>query len=701
MKIKSKKNQTRKNTVFNKNASFEKTFKNKKSLIQIENELSKMFLIPFSPKKIKPVDDYYTYINYEWLNNVEKKQLLKKKFYTQYDDFRITQEKVYYDLIEIVNDYLKQNSNPMQKELKNLFHSLNSGSDKKAEMQIQKSIKIIDGFIENDDLYGLLAYCNRNELVNFACPISWSVQPDIYNPNIFISSITLPKLPVYDLNLYMPHEKNDTLYQKQYKTFYKNRYVLYCKDLFDVIDYKKDRKHEWLYECGSEMYLTMGSDSVPENNTTNYYNLVKKEDACKYNFNWVKFSTCLGYKKVPDTFIVTNLSYLKSIMEILNKEWKTPKWRDWFIYINVKQQIRFHEKYYQIYFEFYRKFVQGAEFKVPKKISPIFVLSLCFDKLLSNEYIKKFRFKEKIDYVENLVTDLKEIFIRNIQNNDLLSLSPKTKKHALLKLKHLKLIVGSPDVLRDDPLLNYTTDDVWENIERIYKWRLQKYILLEGKEVIDIPSVDWTELKLSGRQAYIVNAFYTPRRNDIYIPLGYLQKPFLDLNDRGIEYNLAYVGFTIAHEMAHAFDDNGRKYDHTGKYKNWWTEEDIKKYKNKLQDIIKQYETFASYDNIKFNAKNSVGEDVADIFGLMICEQYLRDFQIKNNDVIPIRNLSFIAFFTYFAIQMRQNIAKKAFRVQMVTNPHPLDKYRVNVPLSRLKLFKSIYNVKKGDKMYW
>ena len=75
--------------------------------------------------------------------------------------------------------------------------------------------------------------------------------------------------------------------------------------------------------------------------------------------------------------------------------------------------------------------------------------------------------------------------------------------------------------------------------------------------------------------------------------------------------------------------------------------------------------------------------------------------EFKNIEVAPMRNLSFTSFFTHFAIQMRQSIAKKAYRVQKVTNPHPPDKYRVNVPLSRLKLFRSVYNVKKGDKMYW
>ena len=97
----------------------------------------------------------------------------------------------------------------------------------------------------------------------------------------------------------------------------------------------------------------------------------------------------------------------------------------------------------------------------------------------------------------------------------------------------------------------------------------------------------------------------------------------------------------------------------------------------------------------------SLSEDLADISGLAICEEYLRDFQDKNDDVAYIRKLSFGAFFCYYAIQARQAIAKKAISAQLKNNPHPLDKYRVNCTLARLELFKNIYEVKKTDKMYW
>ena len=215
--------------------------------------------------------------------------------------------------------------------------------------------------------------------------------------------------------------------------------------------------------------------------------------------------------------------------------------------------------------------------------------------------------------------------------------------------------------------------------------------------------VDWaaTPFKLTGYQTYIVNAFYTPTMNSIYIPYAYLQKPFIDLEERGIEYNLVHIGYTLGHEMSHCLDSTGSKYDYKGNLYDWWTKNDKVQYKHILDNIIKQYEAFALKDGIKFDAEPSIGEDVADISGLAICEEYLKDFQDNNDYIVPIRALSFEMFYVYFAVNQRQHIYKSALRAQLLTNPHPLDKYRTNVPLSRLEIFRNIYNVDKGDGMYW
>jgi predicted metalloendopeptidase len=145
----------------------------------------------------------------------------------------------------------------------------------------------------------------------------------------------------------------------------------------------------------------------------------------------------------------------------------------------------------------------------------------------------------------------------------------------------------------------------------------------------------------------------------------------------------------------------GSQYDYKGNRFNWWTKEDRAIFNKKVKDVIKQYETFAAYDGIKMDASLSTGENLADISGLAICQEYLNDFQAKNEDEIPIRALSFKAFIVYVAIQARQKIFDEAIKAQLKTNPHPLDKYRANCPLARLELFRTLYDIKEGDQMYW
>ena len=138
--------------------------------------------------------------------------------------------------------------------------------------------------------------------------------------------------------------------------------------------------------------------------------------------------------------------------------------------------------------------------------------------------------------------------------------------------------------MSEDPLLNYKDDDPWGNLMKMCEWRHQEAVKLVGKDIVDIPVIDWSQIppKFVGSQAYVVNAYYTPTENGIYIPLGYIQKPFVDLDERGLEYNLTRIGFTIAHEMSHALDDLGSKYDEFGRLNNWWTKNDANEFKNKM-----------------------------------------------------------------------------------------------------------------------
>jgi putative endopeptidase len=651
-----------------------------------------------SPSNINPQNDFYSYINERWMNDKELPE--EQKYIVQIDEFRLVQDKVYRQLLEIVKNYVKTEKSKKATEVKNLYHSLlRLNTDKESTSCANNMLKEIDSLRQDKgNVWKLLGLTNKNDIISWGSPFMWTLNPDDKQPNIFRCFIDSPQLSLIDLGIYF-NDGTDEVYKRKYI----ERFMLYLGELFEQAFGKNHGFNiSDIFTVEVKILNAMGCDYIKGKKAESTYNKVTTKEAMeKYNFDWKSFSTALGFNYTPDFFITGNLNYLKCGTDLLLKEWNTAEWRTYWIYIFIRQQQRWNYGGREIVYNFLGNFVRGQESSVHRELAPIYGLGYAFNTLLTNKYIEKYENKQLVEYVKTMAEDLKTVFIRIIRRNKWLQ--PKTKEKALKKLTNFNLVVGSPMLLREDPVLDYSSTDAWGNMMKISAWRHEKAIKLEGKHVIDIPVMDWAQVppKFVGTQAYVVNASYTPSKNGIYIPLGYIQKPFVDLEERGIEYNLAHIGFTLGHEMSHALDDWGSQYDETGKLNNWWTNKDRKKFKQIQDDVIKQYEVFAGYDKIKFDASISIGEDLADISGLTICREYLRDFQLKNEDILPIQSLSFEAFFVYFAYQMRQKIGQKAIQAQLKTNPHPLDKYRTNVPLSRMPLFREIYGIKKGDKMWW
>ena len=688
--------------------SFEKDYEKtiqynlKKHNINIEREVIEIFKTKFAPNTTTPQNDFYTFINYNWISKKHNELKKEQKYYVQVDSFRIIQEKVYYEMIDIVKDYTKNNNTPKSRAIKNVYDSLYNLDDSATAEYVGWAVDRIDQIIASNSLYRMLAEINQNEIISWGCPLVWSVMLDEKNSRLYRSYISAPQLSLYDYTIYIEDQAEDQDTQKFKKNF-KQHYLQYIKEIFDAcLGKNHGLKVTDVWDAEFDMLTALGCDSIKKDDE-NGYNLLSKHDSIKKcGLDWNELARQIGYKKVPDKFICSSLNYTSCILKTLTTDdaWKGQKWKTYFYYIVFRQLIRFHSKWRIIHFDFNEKFVQGQPVPWPREIFPIFGLSLCFNTFLSQEYINKNLNQNHIDYVHNMAEDLLTVYKRIIGRNTWLS--PSTKKYALLKLQHINLIVGHPKITREDPILSYKNKGAYQNLKKIAVWRYKKLIALDSLySDVDIPIIDWKQFKLVGKQPYVVNAYYTPSENSIYVPLAYLQKPFIDLDERGIEYNLAHIGYTLGHEMSHCLDDMGSQYDYKGNRHNWWTKEDRVKFNVKVRDVVKQYETFAAYDGIKMDASLSTGENLADISGLAICEEYLRDFQDKNEDEIPIRALSFKAFVVYIAIQARQKIFDEAIKAQLKTNPHPLDKYRTNCPLARLELFRTLYNIKKGDKMYW
>jgi len=688
-----------------------------KKATQKETELiTKMLSEKIIPKNINPTTDFYTFINYRWLKQQSQMLGLVKTYYVKVDSFRVVQDNVYKELIGLVKKYISNNKE--ERRVKNLHNFLTSWYgvyDYNGYKNGQEIIKKIDTYLENplsspQNLYKFLAFINKYEFINTHSPIFWNIMPDSENTKIYAPIIDVGEnLFSLDVDIYFK-QKEELARDEKYK-----RFLAYIDGLFRIYfgenhDFKPEDVFDVEKECMDVMYNSrkICKKGEKRHNDDDYkLNRTTPEDAKKNGFDCCEFFKELGYKTLPKYFLSSNdflynkngeVGYINCLMNILKENWTTKKWRTFWYYIFLKQVAEF-SKHHIHNWKFFREFLKGEKAFIPADKKVIFGLSIGYNVLLTKLYIEKNPMKTELEYVKILTNDFKRIFRRMLENNNWLQ--PSTKKSAIQKLDALKFIYGTPEILTKDPDLNYDKHNCFENIMHLCEYRTNTMIKITSGRVLAFPTVDWKEYVLTSSQAYLVNAFYTPMFNNIMIPQAILQKPFLDLQERGIEYNLAFIGYTLCHEMSHSLDENGSKYDYKGNYNNWWKPEDAKIFHRKNKDIIRQYELFAKRDGLKFDASISVGEDLADIVASNILTIYLRDFQETNKDPIYIRDLSFKAYFTYYAIQARQTIYKSAVNAEISSNPHPLEKYRVNCVLARNPIFHLLYGIKRGDKMFW
>lgn len=686
---------------------------NKKKSIndEIYSNLIKFFEVPNSKHGIYLMkNDFYNYIDKLWLDSViiNKKQM---KYLIKLDDFRVLQYKVFDKVDHLTNNYISKYSSIVSTELKNYYESsLKLNSIMSSKNFLNKTIKYID-FLRKDknNLWKMLAFINKNEMINSFAPFSWNFLPDKKNSSQYVNYINPHIFPIFDLSVY-----EDSSYTKEQRNIYSKRYtkffINYLKKLFKVTQPEDKSLNAYdVFKTGKEFFRIMGQVDKSIVESDEHYNKVTSEEAIKkYKFNWVEYCKELGYdeKSIPQFFITTSLNYLKFCTELLLENWNTEEWRSYWIWIIVRYVARYTNNWHNIFFTFYGKETEGLLESIRESVkqSAILLTSYAFNPILHNEYIDNYYVEENVVYATDMANNLKNIFINKLNRNTWLE--PKTKRYAMFKIQKINLDIGSKKITQEYnkilPLLDFNPDEFLDNLLKVTNWRHNLYINGEIDIIKTLTTYDYNAypLKITNLPSYIVNAQYIPFENSVKLSTAYLEKPFINIIEQGMEYNLAYIGFTLAHELCHALDDNGSKYDVNGNLYDWWTKNDKYKFKKLQELIIERYKVFSKYDGLEYDTSYTIGEDMADIAGLKLCEEYLNYFCMKNNYTPLITFLHFKIFYVYFSYQMKQKISKQSVRYELISNPHPLDKYRTNVTLSCSSLFKAMYDIKKGDKMY-
>jgi len=269
-------------------------------------------------------------------------------------------------------------------------------------------------------------------------------------------------------------------------------------------------------------------------------------------------------------------------------------------------------------------------------------------------------------------------------------MSPATREQATAKLRAIRLKIGYPEKWRDYSGFKVDRGAYAGNFIRGNEFE-NAYDL--GKIGKPVDRAVWNMTPPT------VNAYYNSTRNEIVFPAGILQPPFYDPN-RDDAMNYGGMGSVIGHELTHGFDDQGSKFDAQGNLKNWWTPEDLKNFQARGECIVKQFDSFEVEPGLHENGKLVEGESIADLGGLTIAYAALQ--KTLEGKVAPAAIDGFTPdqrFFLAWAQVWASNMRPEFARMIVNTNPHPLDRYRVNAPLSNMPAFAKAFDCAADTKM--
>ena len=195
-----------------------------------------------------------------------------------------------------------------------------------------------------------------------------------------------------------------------------------------------------------------------------------------------------------------------------------------------------------------------------------------------------------------------------------------------------------------------------------------------------------------------VNAYYDPQMNNINFPAGILQPPFFDKSmDDAV--NFGAIGAVVGHELTHGFDDEGRQFDVKGNLRDWWTPKDADAFQTRTQCIVDEYGGFSVDGELKLNGKLTLGENTADNGGLRIAYAAL---MTSLGGKMPAKRDDLTAQQRYFLAWGQiwcNNATAEVERLQVQTDPHSIDRFRVNGSVSNMPEFQQAFVCKVGDAM--
>ena len=510
-------------------------------------------------------------------------------------------------------------------------------------------------------------------LAGMPSPISFDIDADMKNATVYALFASSPSLILPDKSYYEAEKKaqHDQLLQL---------WSSMVEALMDKLGYSKEEAKKIIDDAIKfDALLAPNVKSAEE--AADYSKMYNPQTVAELASATDQLDIASIIKQLvgeePEKVIVTEPEYFKALNKILQDNFEL--FKNWALIRVIRENASYLDDEMREINGRYGRALSGSKKPVSQRKFAFYLARDMFSQVAGDYYGKKYFGPQAKADVHHMVEQMIKVYKGRLTNNQWLSKD--TRDKAILKLDKLGIQVGYPDKI---PAL-YDQFKVDEEESLIAN--LNQLTVTANKELFSRwnKPVDRMRWEMS---AATVNAYYHPFKNIIVFPAAILQAPFYSLKQSSSQ-NYGGIGAVIAHEISHAFDNNGSLFDEFGNLNNWWTDEDSAHFKQLAQKMIEEFDGIP-FAGQKVNGKLTVSENIADAGGLSCALEAAKneaDFNAQE-------------FFINWATIWRMKATEQYMQLLLSIDVHAPQKLRANIQAENLDDFYRAFDIKPGDEMY-
>lgn len=602
------------------------------------------------------IDNYYEYINKETIKD-------KEDGWSYIDDIN---KEISNDANNIVKEII---NNPTTSEEKNIKEFYNEYLN--IEFRNKNGLKDLEPYIDK-----INKTTNINDFIAEAIKLEKELSIELLMSKSIMKDFKTGKNILYITPIPMDYGYSSDYYSNETLTTVKNNFKLYNNKLLREYGYTAGEALDITNQI-DDFYTNLANNSLKQDdllNTEKYYNIIDKSALSKIytNLDINKYFNELGLSKIDKLSLVDEKSYQELNKYLTNNNLSL--WKNIATIKILQTYAEYTTENYETIFTKLNKNLLGKEYT--REETAYDLIKQIYPNEISKNYNNKYLSDDTKNYISNLTNEIIKEYEDMINTS---WMDNETKSKAVTKLNNIKINIGTNYV--KDFSSNYDFDSNISLVKNIIN--LNKVVRAASYEMLD------TTTTTNALPDYTFNAYYDVTSNSINILTGGT-KVIKDINNK--YENIGSIGFIIAHEISHAFDNNGSKFDENGLLSNWYTTSSQEKYQEIQNKVIDYYNNYEIIHNVSNNGTRTIGENIADL-GAMEC---ITNILIKNN----ANKKDYQTTYESFAKVWANNYSKSTKVLQSLIDTHSPNEIRVNGVLSSTKKFYETYKIDSKDLMY-